>query len=232
MIKMRADSCLSFAVQTLPDIAALRRLYALPHDLSDFEVAEYAFQRQRVKTGHADLPAHLCQIRQIVLLAYAAEGGFTLQSFAAPALSESLILQKASQALGCFKGQVSYWDEGGLLPLLRCRVHAQVLGPQAGQEPLLPRQDWLDLAQACGVAGINLREFSIAMPGLLPDSFVLAPNDDPWRLWLARKYDTDLILGVQVAVLSHYALLRHQLVMGCIDTEQYQTRGQQLARLI
>lgn len=232
MIKMRADSCLSLVAQTLPDVAALRRLYALPHDLSDFEVAEYAFQRQRVKTGRADLPVHLCQISQIVLLAYHADRAYTLQSFAAPELNESVILQKTAHALESFKGQVSYWDQGALLSLLRCRVHARALAPQPGKDALLLGHDWFDLAQACGVAGTNLREFSIAMPGLLPEAFRFAPDEDLWRLWLAGKYDDGLALGVQAAVLSHYVLLRHQLVMGCIDTEQYQTRRQQLAQLI
>jgi len=232
VIKMRADSCLSLVAQTLPDVAALRRLYALPQDLSDFEVAEYAFQRQRVKTGHADLPAHLCQISQIVLLAYSAETGYTLRSFAAPELNESLILQKTAQALESFKGQVAYWDQGGVLPLLRCRVHAQALAPQPGNETVLLGQGWFDLAQACGATGTNLREFSIAMPGLLPDAFRFAPDEDLWRLWLAGKYDTGLALGGQAAILSHYVLLRHQLVTGCINAEQYQIRRQQLAQLV
>ena len=50
---------LVFDIETIPDIAGLRTLHELPAALSDAEVAEFAFQRQRAKNGSAFLPLHL-----------------------------------------------------------------------------------------------------------------------------------------------------------------------------
>ena len=46
------DPVLAFDIETIPDIAGLRLLHGLPDtDVSDADVAEYAFQRQRQKTA-------------------------------------------------------------------------------------------------------------------------------------------------------------------------------------
>ena len=39
---------LAFDIETIPDVAGIRKLYELPEDLVDAEVAEVAFQKRRV----------------------------------------------------------------------------------------------------------------------------------------------------------------------------------------
>jgi len=41
---------LAFDIETVPDCAGMRRLYDLPEELPDAEVAEIAFQKRRAKT--------------------------------------------------------------------------------------------------------------------------------------------------------------------------------------
>ena len=56
---------LTFDIETIPDVAGLRRLHELSADLSDAEVAELAFQRgcdevrHRVGIGAGELRRHL-----------------------------------------------------------------------------------------------------------------------------------------------------------------------------
>ena len=40
---------LAFDIETVPDVAGIRKLYELPADLPDREVAEVAFQKRRTR---------------------------------------------------------------------------------------------------------------------------------------------------------------------------------------
>ncbi len=57
-----ASPVLVFDLETVPDVAGLRRLWDLPASLGDAEVAQTAFDRRREKTGHEFLPLHLQRI--------------------------------------------------------------------------------------------------------------------------------------------------------------------------
>ncbi len=50
------SATLVFDIETIPDVAGLRSLHELDGALSDAEVAEYAFQKQRAKNGSDFLP--------------------------------------------------------------------------------------------------------------------------------------------------------------------------------
>ena len=53
---------LAFDIETVPDIAGIRRLHRLPEDLPDAEVAEVAFQKRRILTGSDFLGPHLHRV--------------------------------------------------------------------------------------------------------------------------------------------------------------------------
>src|SRR3977135_2161642 len=54
---------LAFDIETVPDVAGLRRLHELPADLPDYDVAEVAFQTRRVQSGGSGfLPPHLQRV--------------------------------------------------------------------------------------------------------------------------------------------------------------------------
>lgn len=54
-----------FSIATVPDVEAIRRVYSLPVDLSENEIAEFAWQRQRAINASAYLPPQLQKIVHI-----------------------------------------------------------------------------------------------------------------------------------------------------------------------
>jgi predicted PolB exonuclease-like 3'-5' exonuclease len=65
---------LVFDIETVPDVAGLRRVWSLPESMPDDEVAELAFARRREKTGSDFLPLHLHRVVAIGCLFSDAEG--------------------------------------------------------------------------------------------------------------------------------------------------------------
>ena len=65
---------LAFDIETVPDVAGIRRLHGLPADLPDAEVAEIAFQRRRTQTGSDFLPPHLQRVVVISCVLREGEG--------------------------------------------------------------------------------------------------------------------------------------------------------------
>src|SRR3989338_8702100 len=53
---------LAFDIETIPDVAGIRRLHDLPADLPDHEVAEVAFQKRRAQTGNDFLGPQLHRV--------------------------------------------------------------------------------------------------------------------------------------------------------------------------
>jgi|SRR5881394_520630 len=53
---------LAFDIETVPDCAGIRKLYKLPDDLADAEVAEVAFQKRRAVSNNDFLPPHLQRV--------------------------------------------------------------------------------------------------------------------------------------------------------------------------
>ena len=55
---------LVFDIETVPDCPGIRRIYDLPGELPDHDVAEIAFQKRRVQSGGASdfLPVHLHRV--------------------------------------------------------------------------------------------------------------------------------------------------------------------------
>lgn len=118
-----------FSVAAIPDIAGLRALYRLPQVLSDFEVGEYALQRQRAN-GTQALPPHLQRIAA-VSCAIRGSDGFRVQILSGGALDEADILRGFSTLLATHapSPSVSWQGETTALPLLRLRalIHGVVL---------------------------------------------------------------------------------------------------------
>ena len=59
---------LVFDIETIPDVAGLRRLHDLDPELSDTEVAELAFQQRRASNGNDFLPHYLQRVAVISCL--------------------------------------------------------------------------------------------------------------------------------------------------------------------
>ncbi len=84
---------LVFDIETIPDVAGLRRLNELPPELSDDEVAELAFQQRRAKGGSDFLPLHLQRVVTISCVLRTSEG-LRVWSLSEPDLNEGAIIQR------------------------------------------------------------------------------------------------------------------------------------------
>ena len=113
---------LTFDIETIPDVAGLRRLHDLPDALSDSEVAELAFQRQRAKNGSDFLPHHLHRVVTISC-ALRNDDGFKVWSLAAPKSTEAEIIQRFFDGIEKLTPQLVSWNGGGFdLPALHYRA--------------------------------------------------------------------------------------------------------------
>lgn len=110
-----------FDIETIPDVAGIRRLNGLPDDLSDYEVAELAFQQRRASNGSDFLPHHLQRVVAISCVFRDARQ-FRVFSLAEPDCSEGEIIQRFFDGIERFTPQIVSWNGGGFdLPVLHYR---------------------------------------------------------------------------------------------------------------
>ncbi|NJD24038.1 MAG: 3'-5' exonuclease [Betaproteobacteria bacterium] len=112
---------LVFDIETVPDVAGLRRMNDLPAELSGDEVAELAFQQRRARTGNDFLPLHLQRVVTISCALRTTEG-FKVWSLSEPELDEGAIIQRFFDGIEKFSPQIVSWNGGGFdLPVLHYR---------------------------------------------------------------------------------------------------------------
>ena len=112
---------LVFDIETIPDVAGIRTLHELSADLSDAEVAEFAFQKQRAKNGSDFLPHHLQRVA-VISCAMRSDDGFKVWSLAEPRLGEGEIIQRFFSGIEKYTPQLVSWNGGGFdLPVLHYR---------------------------------------------------------------------------------------------------------------
>jgi len=113
---------LAFDIETVPDVAGIRRLYALPEDLPDFDVAEIAFQKRRVQTGSDFLPPHLHRIVTIGCVLRDAES-VQVFSIGEPERDEPATIQKFFDGIEKYTPQLVSWNGSNFdLPVLNYRT--------------------------------------------------------------------------------------------------------------
>ena len=114
---------LAFDIETVPDCAGIRRLYDLPADLPDSDVAELAFQKRRVQTGGSEfLPPHLHRV--VAIACVLREGdGVQVFSIGEPERDETAIIQKFFDGIDKYVPQLVSWNGTGFdLPVLSYRA--------------------------------------------------------------------------------------------------------------
>ena len=112
---------LAFDIETVPDCAGIRRLYDLPADLPDGEVAEIAFQKRRTQTGSEFLPPQLHRV--VVISCVLREGeGIKVFSLGEPEATEQEAIQRFHDGIEKYVPQLTSWNGGGFdLPVLNTR---------------------------------------------------------------------------------------------------------------
>jgi predicted PolB exonuclease-like 3'-5' exonuclease len=115
------NSVLAFDIETIPDVAGIRRLHDLPADLPDREVAEVAFQRRRTQTGSDFLPPPLHRV-VVISCVLRNDEGVQVFSIGEPERDEPAILRKFFEGVEKLVPQLISWNGGGFdLPVLNYR---------------------------------------------------------------------------------------------------------------
>jgi len=110
---------IAFDIETVPDVAGIRRLHDLPAELPEHEVAEVAFQIRRTKTGSDFLPPQLHRVVVISCVLRSDEGirVFSLEG------EEAEIIRRFYEGIEKFVPQLVSWNGGGFdLPVLNYRA--------------------------------------------------------------------------------------------------------------
>jgi predicted PolB exonuclease-like 3'-5' exonuclease len=113
---------LTFDIESIPDIAGLRRLHGLGPESDDREVADMAMLMRRQQTGGSDfMPLHL---HRIVTISCALREGdrFRIFSLSEPDLDEAEIVRRFFEGIEKYTPQIVSWNGGGFdLPVLHYR---------------------------------------------------------------------------------------------------------------
>jgi len=117
---------LVFDIETVPDLAGLRRLHSLPAELTDADVLEWALQQRRAATGNEFVPPYL---QRVVAIACALRDDETLRiaSVGTAADSEAELIRRFFDLIDRHTPQLVSWNGGGFdLPVLchRAMLHS------------------------------------------------------------------------------------------------------------
>src|SRR5690348_5003367 len=113
---------LAFDIETVPDVAGLRRIHALPQSLSDADVLDWVLQQRRTATGGDFLPLHL---QRVVAIACVLREGALLRvaSVGSADDSEPELIRRFFDLVDKHTPQLVSWNGGGFdLPVLNHRA--------------------------------------------------------------------------------------------------------------
>ena len=113
---------LVFDIETVPDVAGLRRVHDLPDTLSDADVLAWATQQRRIATGNDFLPYHL---QQVIAIGCALREGdsFRIWSLGETSDSESELIRRFYDGIDRYTPQLVSWNGSGFdLPVLNHRA--------------------------------------------------------------------------------------------------------------
>ena len=112
---------LVFDIETVPDVAGLRRLRPQWQPFSDREVAEHAFAERREKTGSDFLALHLHRIVAIGC-AFRDAQGFRVRCLGTEQDDEARLISDFFRLIDRYTPQLVSWNGGGFdLPVLHYR---------------------------------------------------------------------------------------------------------------
>ena len=118
---------LAFDIETIPDVAGIRKLHELPEDLPDPEVAEIAAQKRRVQTGDF-LPAYLHRV-VVISCVLRDDEGLRLFSIGEPEANEAAAIRRFFEGIDKYVPQIVSWNGRGFdLPVLVNRALQHSVG--------------------------------------------------------------------------------------------------------
>lgn len=113
---------LVFDIETVPDVAGIRRLRPALRELDDAALAEQVFTERREKTGSDFLPLHLHRVVAIAC-AFRDDAGFRVRSIGQADDAEGRLIQAFFATIERHTPQLVSWNGGGFdLPVLHYRA--------------------------------------------------------------------------------------------------------------
>jgi 3'-5' exonuclease len=229
---------LVFDIETVPDVAGMRKLYAVDSVVPDGEVAAMAFQLRRQAVGHDFLPLHLHRVVAISCALSESEA-FRVWSLGEVGEGEREIIQRFFDGIEKYTPQLVSWNGAGFdLPVLHYRglIHG-VRAPRywdTGDDDrdfrfnnYLSRyhmrhcdvMDVLSLYQGRAVAPLDEIAQLLGLPGKLGmDGSQVWQAYQNGRLAEIRSYcETDVVN-------TYLVFLRFQAMRGALTSEEYQAR--------
>jgi predicted PolB exonuclease-like 3'-5' exonuclease len=227
---------LVFDIETVPDVAGLRRLHGVDPAVSDADVAAMAFQLRRQAVGHDFLPLHL---QRVIAISCAFSDGETFRVWSLGEVDESEgeIIQRFFDGIEKYTPQLVSWNGSGFdLPVLHYRglIHG-VRAPRywdTGDEDRDFRynnyisryhmrhcdvMDLLALYQSRAVAPLDEIAQLLGLPGKLG-----MDGSQVWNAFQAGKL-ADIRNYCETDVVNTYLVfLRFQAMRGSLSAEEYE----------
>ena len=230
---------LVFDIETVPDVAGLRKLHGLDESVSDASVADMAFQLRRQSTGSDFLPLHLQRII-VISCALRERESFRIWSLGGPQQSESELIQRFFDGIEKYTPQLVSWNGCSFdLPVLHYR--GMIHGAKAPRywdmgdgdhrdsrdfkwnnyisryhSRHLDLMDLLALYQPRANAPLDTMAQLIGLPGKLGMA-----GAGVWDAFRAGRFE-EIRCYCETDVANTYLLfLRFQLMRGALDDQQY-----------
>src|SRR3982751_2059135 len=112
---------LAFDIETIPDVDGIRKLYELPAEVPDVEVAEIAFQKRRTVSNNDFLPPHL---QRVIVISCVLGHGDAVRVFSIgePDATEEVAIQRCFEGINKYVPQIVSWNGRNFdLPVLVAR---------------------------------------------------------------------------------------------------------------
>jgi predicted PolB exonuclease-like 3'-5' exonuclease len=226
---------LAFDVETVPDIAGLRLLHGIDAQISDRDVAEFAFRERRARAGHDFLPLHLHRVVAIAC-ALRDEDSFRCWSLGTAEESEAELIRRFFDGIEKYTPQLVSWNGGSFdLPVLHYRglVNA-VSAPrywEQGDEDRdfrgnnylgryhmrhLDLMDFLAMYQPRNYAPLDELAQLLGLPGKLG-----MDGSKVWEAYQAGGIESIRSYCATDAANTYLVFQRFQLMRGRCDEEEY-----------
>lgn len=226
---------LVFDIETVPDVAGLRKLHGIADNVADAEIAAMAFQRRRQATGSDFLQLHLQRVVAISCVLRDRDS-IRVWSLGEPGEPEGQLIQRFFDGIEKYTPQLVSWNGGGFdLPVLHYRgmmhnVHAGRYWDQGEDDREfkwnsyisryharhLDLMDLLAMYQPRGAAPLDQFAQLLGFPGKIG-----LEGSQVWPAWQAGNIAQ--IRGYCEADVANTYLvyLRFQLMRGVLTAEKY-----------
>lgn len=113
---------LAFDIETVPDLAGIRRLHDIPSEVDDRAVRAWFAQRRRAASGNDFAPLHLQSVVAIACVLRDA-GGVRVWAIGEPVDPEAELIRRFFDGIERYTPQLVSWNGGGFdLPVLHHRA--------------------------------------------------------------------------------------------------------------